>query len=164
MKFSDLIESKIKSEGDFYQAKSIAMHVLAEFVNREDQELDVMDIDLGGGSFVIYSEDEAYSLTYSFDIDISEHSYFRSGTYDDPPESEPCMYNFENMKIEVEHATGNGIKTIYTGPDFTEFMKLPLSEDGKIKGMDLMYDTFDDEIQEMDREREIDYRGYSGED
>ena len=63
MKFSDLIESKIKSEGDFFEAKSIAMHVLAEFVNREDHELDVMDIDLSGGEFVIYSEDEAYSLS-----------------------------------------------------------------------------------------------------
>lgn len=157
MKFSDLFEAAVKGEGNFHEGMSIAMHILADFVNREDFDLDVLDIDLSGGSFAIYSDDDSYSLEYSFDIDISEHSYFRSGTYEDPPESGACEYDFTKMRIEILHATGNGIETIYKGPDFTDFMKLSLGEDGKMKGVDLMYRTFDDEIQELDSDREPDY-------
>lgn len=157
MKFKDIFEAKIKQEGDYHRGMSIAMHVLADFINRGDLDLDVTDIDLSGGSFIIYSEDEMDSIEYFFDIDISEHSYYKSGTYEDPPESGACEYDFINMRIEISHATGNEIETVYYGPDFTNFKKLSLSHDVKMDGEKLMYKTFDEQIQEMDADREPDY-------
>ena len=106
------------------------------------------DYDIDGGWFVISLGDNwNYFLEYTFTIDVTSHSSYTPGTYEDPPEGEPTEFELgiTNMKLYVND------ELVYEGPDVTDFMNIK-TQLGKTTGEDVLYGHVDDKIQELDWE------------
>lgn len=150
-----------------WELDSIMMHVMADWVEG-GMELGDSDVNLSEGWFTFNDSEERYFITYSFDVEVTAHSWFKSGTYDDPPEGENTEYHFEQMKLKIEESVDGKYVVIYDGPDFTNFegtlltTKTITNRNGstsskKYYGSDFMYDMFDDEINELDSDRDPDW-------
>lgn len=145
-----------------WDLQSIVMYVMADWV---DGGLDFYDedVNLSEGYFDIMDGEEKYNLHYSFDVNVTAHAYYRPGTYDSPPEGDNTEYHFDNWKLEITNMETNEV--IYNGPDFTNFeglqlttktVKYPNGKTGSKKyfGSDLLYDRFDDTINELDNDND----------
>ena len=109
-------------DASYWEAHSVAMHILADFTSSgAPYYFEDYSVDLNEGSFSITDED-GNELYYEFDVYIDSHGSFSPGTYEDPPESEPTEFHFDNMKLTVKDWTGAEEKVLYSGKDFTNFL------------------------------------------
>lgn len=130
-----------------WELNSIVMSVIAEWAEDGKYLFDDYDLDLNNGNFFITGGD--YTLEYSFDIEITSHGWFRAGTYEDPPEGEGTQYEFVSWHLKIIE---NDDKVLYDGEDFTKFEQMIIGSKGgrKYTGGDLLYDMFDERINDMD--------------
>ena len=117
-------------------------------------KIDDSDYDIDGGWFVIsLGGNFTYFLEYTFTVDITSHSSYTPGTYEDPPEGEATEFELgiTDMKLYVDD------ELVYEGPDVTDFLNIK-TQLGRTTGEDVLYNHVDDKIQEIDADS--DYSDY----
>lgn len=62
-------------------------------------------------------------LTFEYDNTLDEAPYYKSGTYEDPPEGSDGYWYLEASTLKYEKLFEDEFITIYEGTDFTRFIK-----------------------------------------
>lgn len=170
MKFLDIIKEEELTVPD--DVKKFAFSILAHFIGQDqnDQSNSIVDndINLNDDSFFTIcksAHDQDYSnvLEYTFESDVTQHSSYSSGSYDEPPDYDPAIIEIEIVKLTVIRDD----ETIYEGPDFTNFMKLNVGErelrhktpgyHSIRTGETFIWENFSDTLEDQEREQQEDY-------
>lgn len=160
MKFRDIIKDILiaENEGPSDHVKWVAKQILARFMFADDKEqrgfMHDYNLDVGGESTFLLglpdTVDDSY-LEYTFEIEVESYPSFTPGTWDEPADYDPAIYDFVITQLTVyEHS-----QEIYKGPDFTNFINLKVGEQ-KMRygaphpknGSNFIYDYFGEAIEE----------------
>lgn len=149
MNFGSLNEN---TEEANQRVKEVAKSVLTYFIFEDDPSDWVVDTDISlhYGSFSIGDPDDDYGiLEYKIETEYTSRSKFYSGSYDEPPSSDPAEYEiFVTGLVVYEYGT-----VIYDGPDFTNFenLKIGTSKQGRdYTGLDFIYDNFGGTFEDLE--------------
>lgn len=141
-----LHENETPSISDYH--KKVIKAVLTGFITRP--VIYDSDYDLAGGYFIItLGKNDKYMVQYDFDVDITSHSSYDSGSWDEPPSGEPAEYDLTITKLTL-YIDGD---EAYEGPDITDFMNIKTKEStryGELTGEDILRNHVDERIQELE--------------
>lgn len=160
MKFKDIIKDILiaESEGPSDQAKWVAKQILARFMFADNKEqrgfMYDFDLNVGGESYFVLglpnADDESY-IEYTFEIEVESYPSYTPGTWDEPADYDPAIYEFGITQLTIFEYN----QEIYKGPDFTDFINLKIGEQKSrygspyVKdGASFIYDYFGEDIEE----------------